>query len=388
MQTLSLFKVLLSTAKQDEIPTLESGRSAVSPAAASAKAGHAVDVICYFEHQNSMVEEFEKSGPIVKLLNLNRNLGSLRLILRLRKEIRNVKPDVVHVQYIAPGALPIIAARLAGIKTVFATVHQPYTKSHGKLAKLSLRVSSLLTTKFIAVSQNAEKSWFGTSGLFDENKPVKLQPYHFTIHNAIDIERIQKIISAVNIDDLKSDLAIPAGIPVIGAVSRLRHEKGIDLLIEAFNQLIKRGVNAHLLLVGNGPDEKTLKDNVQLYGLNSSVTFCGETNWERAMQLMSLMDIVVVPSRFEGFGLTAAEAMAMSKSVVASDTSGLKEVVSDGETGILFPVGDVTALKRALEKLIKDPQMRKRLGVAGKERVLSNFSLDLFSRKIQTLYNL
>ena len=90
-----------------------------------------------------------------------------------------------------------------------------------------------------------------------------------------------------------------------------------------------------------GPDEKKLKDTVQTYGLISSVTFYGEAEWERAMQLMSLMDIVVVPSRFEGFGLTAAEAMAMGKPVVASDTSGLKEVVINDETGILFPVDEV-----------------------------------------------
>ena len=113
-----------------------------------------------------------------------------------------------------------------------------------------LRAASLLTTKFIAVSQNAEKSWFGTSGLFDENKPLKLQPHHFTIHNAIDTDRISKIISEVSVTDLKSELAIPAGIPVIGAVSRLRHEKGIDILIEAFTLLIRSGEKAHLLLVG------------------------------------------------------------------------------------------------------------------------------------------
>ena len=126
---------------------------------------------------------------------------------------------------------------------------------------------------------------------------------------------------------LKCELAIPAGIPVIGAVSRLRHEKGIDLLLEAFTFLIRSGEKAHLLLVGSGPDEKKLKDTIQTYELNSSVTFYGEAEWERAMQLMAIMDIVVVPSRFEGFGLTAAEAMAAGKPVIASDTSGLKEVV-------------------------------------------------------------
>ena len=99
------------------------------------------------------------------------------------------------------------------------------------------------------------------------------------------------------------------------------------------------------------------------------------------------MDIVVVPSRFEGFGLTAAEAMSAGKPVVASDTSGLKEVVVNSETGILFPVDDVTVLKEALVKLIAVPQLRSRFGAAGKERVLSNFSFDLYSKKIKALYS-
>jgi L-malate glycosyltransferase len=350
--------------------------------------GHAIEVVCYFEHEPSMVKEFQATGASVRLLDMNRNSGSWTVIKRIRKEIQQINPDVVHVQYMAPGALPIIAARLAGVKTIFATVHQPYTRSHGWLAKLILRAASLLTTQFIAVSKNAEKSWFGSSILIDETKPLMFQPRHFTIYNAIDTNKVNKIVSKISPTDLKSELAIPKGVPVIGAVSRLRHEKGIDILLETFNLLIRFGNKAHLLLVGSGPDEKKLKDTVQKYGLSSYITFYGEAEWERATQLMALMDIVVVPSRFEGFGLTAAEAMAAGKPVVASDTSGLKEVVVNGETGILFPVDDVTELKEAIERLIKDSHLQERLGAAGKERVLVNFSLDLYSKKINALYNL
>jgi L-malate glycosyltransferase len=347
---------------------------------------HAVEVVCHFEHKSSMVEEFQATGASVRLLDMNRKSGSWTVIKRLREEIWQHNPDVVHVQYMSPGALPIIAARLAGIKRIFATVHQPYTKSHRKLAKILLRASALLTTKFIAVSQNAEKSWFGKSCLFDQNKPFKLQPRHFTIHNAIDIERIWKIISEVSISDLKNELAIPTGIPIIGAVSRLRNEKGIDVLLEAFNLLIRCGEKAHLLLVGSGPDERKLKDTAQTYGLNSYITFYGEAEWEKAIQLMAIMDLLVVSSRFEGFGLTAAEAMAAGKPLIASDTSGLKEVVSDNQTGILFPVEDVPALMDAMAKLISDPVLRNNLGMSGREKVIANFSLDIFRKKIQALY--
>jgi L-malate glycosyltransferase len=347
---------------------------------------HAVEVVCYFEHEPSMVKEFQDSGACVRLLDLNRNSGTLALIRRLKKKIKHINPDVAHVQYMAPGTLPIIAARLAGVKSVFATVHQPHTRSHGWMAKLILRAASVLTTKFIAVSQNAEKSWFGTSSLFDETRDVRLQPHHFTIHNAIDTDRINKIVSEVNVTSLKIELAIPAAIPVIGAVSRLRQEKSIDILLEAFNLVIKSGQKAHLLLVGSGPDEKKLKDTAQSYELSSYITFYGEAKWEIAMQLMFLMDIVVVPSRFEGFGLTAAEAMAMGKPVVASETSGLKEVVINDETGLTFKVDDICELSDKIRLLLSKAEISVTYGRRGLRRIESLFSMDLFKSKIEKLY--
>ena len=148
--------------------------------------GCIVDIICYYEHDVTIVREFERTGTTVRLLNMNRNIGIIKFIRSLGKEISTINPDVVHVQYMAPGALPILAARLAGVKTVFATVHQPWTHSHGFFSKLILRTISIMTTKFITVSKNAEKSWFGSASLLDDNKPVNLQPKHLTINNAVE----------------------------------------------------------------------------------------------------------------------------------------------------------------------------------------------------------
>lgn len=349
--------------------------------------GHTVEIICYFEYDDSMVLEFKKTGVSVSLLNLNRSSGFLQFMLTLTREISLRKPDVVHVQYMAPGALPIIAARLAGVKTVFATVHQPWTLSHGKFSKIILRLASLLCTRFLAVSVNAEKSWFRNARLFNENKPLKLQPLHFTIYNSVDAKRINSIISTVNLELEKMKLSIPPGIPVIGVISRLRIEKGIGFLIDAFRKLINERTPAHLLLVGTGPDELILRKQVSNNLLNSNITFFGEAEWERAMQLAAIMDIVVVPSRFEGFGLSAAEAMAAGKPVVASDVFGLKEVVIQKETGLLFQVENTEMLKDQLKVLCKDQDLRNKLGYYGQKRAESVFGMDLFYKKISALYD-
>lgn len=348
--------------------------------------GQSVTVVCYFEYKREVVKEFEKEGINVELMNLERSINLFKLFYLLYKFLDANKPDIIHIQYMSPGALPIIAARLAGVGTIYATVHQPWTPSHGLFSKVILKASSRLCTRFIAVSSNAEKSWFGTSYLFDENKQLKLQPRHLTIHNSVDTGKIQDITPEAGTNTLLQTLPFTGTQTIVGAVSRLSHEKGIDLLIEAFNILVKSGSKIHLLLVGSGPDELKLKNKVAALAISESVTFYGEADWDRTIRLMSIMDIVVVPSRFEGFGLTAAEAMAAGKPVVASDTTGLTEVAQ--QAVILFPVGDIEALKTALEKLINDPDLRKHYGNAGRVRVNKHFSLEQYSKKIKALYSI
>lgn len=349
--------------------------------------GYTVEVICYFEYDNSIVEEFQKACSKVKLLEMNRETSPFRLILNLRKEIRSIRPDIVHVQYMSPGALPIIAARLAGVKTVFATVHQPYTKSHGIFAKIILRAASLLTTRFMAVSLHAEKGWFGSSSLFQENKDVRSQSHHFTIYNSVDTDRITRIVSETDPILLKKKAGVKLGIPVIGTVSRLRHEKGVDILIEAFSILLKERINAFLIIAGSGPDEEKLKNQALASGISGMVIFYGPVNWEKAIRLFTIMDIVVVPSRFEGFGLTAAEAMAAERPVIASDCYGLNEVVINNKTGFTFSSNHPEDLAGKLKYMISNPERFKQLAINGKSRAKTMFGPDVFRNRILSLYN-
>jgi len=350
--------------------------------------GHKVSLLCFYEFDPMVLEKFKNHGVTVKILHLDRKFSLFKITCLIKREICRIKPDIVHIQYMAPGAIPIIAARLAGINRIVATVHQPYTESHGKLSKIILRTAALLTTKFTVVSLNAENSWFSSATLFDENKPLELQPRHFTIHNAIDIDLIQEIISGTERQALKEELGIFDDKIIIGAVSRLRQEKGIDTLIQAFSLLIPNKENTHLLLVGAGPDEDLLKNQSMKLGISDYVKFYGQASWERSMRFLSVIDIVVVPSRFEGFGLTAAEAMAVGKPVIASDTTGLREIIVHGESGILFPVDDIFALKEAIEQLIENPSLRRQYSNNGLERVKKNFGIDLYKNKIKALYNL
>lgn len=345
-----------------------------------------IKVVVYFEYDFDMVKTFETHGATVECLGWNRSIKAIQFVIQFRKFLIKQKASVLHVQYMAPGFLPIIAARLAGLKKVIATVHQPYTKNHGKMANLLLRFSALLCHRFIAVSKSAEQSWFDTSQLYDESIPLQEQAKHFTIYNAVDVNKIKAICSSTDKASFRNELGIPEDGLLIGAVSRLRHEKGIDVLLEAFYQVQKENKNTHLLVVGAGPDEKLLKAKATQFKINDKVIFFGEANWERAMQHMALMDVVVVPSRFEGFGLTAAEAMAMGKPVVASAVYGLKEVVVPGVTGLLFKTEVVKELVQQINVLLNDTSLRQRLGNNGQTRAYSTFDTSVYHNKVAVLY--
>jgi L-malate glycosyltransferase len=348
--------------------------------------GHKLSLICYFEFDKLIISKFRQEGAEVLILNLTRRDCFLRIIPKLIRKFKSLKPDMVHVQYMAPGALPIIAARLAGIKTVFATVHQPHTASYGWISKMILRLASLLTTRFIAVSMNAEKSWFGTATVFDESLSPNIQPHHFTIYNSVDSDEISKIAESADSEKIKGQLKIPLNVPLIGVVSRLRHEKGIDLLVSTCCYLKQDGIDFHLLIVGSGPDEANLKNQVQHGGISDFVTFYGAAEWETAMRLMAIMNMVVVPSRFEGFGLTAAEAMAAGKPVIASDSFGLKEVVSDNETGLVFKTDSISDLTEKLKIMLQDPLLCRKYGEAGQYRVRTLFDTSVFMKNVTALY--
>ncbi|MEI6139826.1 MAG: glycosyltransferase family 4 protein [Mariniphaga sp.] len=358
-----------------------------------------VTIICIYSFLPIVVKEFIDNGATVICLSPEycnpeikvRYFRPIQLLFFLRQKINPIinknRFDIVHVQYTAPGAIPIIYAYLAGFKKILATVHQPYTLTHGWHAKLYLRLSAFISTYFIAVSINTEISWFGKGRLYDEYIPLKMIPHHFTIYNSVDVHQIQSIQQKLIIQKEKDILGIKPGQIVIGVVSRLRLEKGIDLLIDAFNSIIKKCPNIHLLIVGSGPDESILKSKVKELNLCNNVTFYGQAFWHTAMQQLAIMDIVVVPSRFEGFGLTAAEAMAMSKPIVATDVFGLSEVVTDKETGLLFPKENVAELANCLLQLCNDPNLRHQFGCNGKIKVEKLFDISIYRKKTIHFYD-
>ncbi|PQP34808.1 hypothetical protein C6A37_05825 [Desulfobacteraceae bacterium SEEP-SAG9] len=365
-----------------EIQTLSMVRVLIS-------AGYKVAVCCYYEFEDSIAIQFKDAGANVILLHLDRSVGRsgfckmLELIQKLVAIFQETRPDIVHVQYLAPGLIPIIVARLSRIRTVFATVHQP-GHPYGMKAKLLIRLGAYLSTAFFCVSKSAEESWFGNSEVYN-TQYVNRKRKHYTICNAVDSSIINQAVSSIDCNSIKKALGLN-GNPVIGVVGRLRSEKGHLILLDAMAEVTKVIPEVKLLVVGDGPDRAKLNERAKKLGIVDHILWLGAKEQSEVFDLYSVMDVVVVPSLFEGFGLTAAEAMAAGKPVVASAVDGLNEIIEDNVTGYLFPVGDNISLARNIIRLLYNSEKSKVMGGKGRKRISDLFSFETSSKSWLAAY--
>ena len=184
-----------------------------------------------------------------------------------------------------------------------------------------------------------------------------------TVHNGIDPGPFEAAPPA--------ELGLPEGAVAVGYVGRLHPEKGVGELCRAWAGLAGARPELHLVVVGEGSYEAEMR---RILGDAPRVRWLGYR--EEVAPVLAALDLFVLPSWQESFGLAAVEAMAAGLPVVASRTGGLEEVVVDGGTGVLVPPRDPEALAAAVVELAADPERRRRLGRAGRERVRERFTVE------------
>ncbi|MCQ2113708.1 MAG: glycosyltransferase family 4 protein [Bacteroidaceae bacterium] len=313
--------------------------------------GHDVTTACYFEYSDDMVQRYKKAGSKVVLcskdgIRTGGIKGIMFLFVHLRMVLKMCKPDIVHVQYMAPGAIPIILLKLLGVKTIVATVHTA-ADIYPSL-KLVHFIQRYCVKVWTCITQRAEESFFGTSQLYTTDTILK-KHNHFTIYNSLPYG-MQSESSKFQVQSFRK-------LMTIGVVSRLEHIKGMDLVIPAFAKVKQSNPEIDLIIVGDG----SLKDLMQHQAIDlkcsESVRFVGRQPQEELNKWYRQMDVVLMPSRSEGFGLTAIEAMANGCVVVASNVGGLPEIVEDGRVGLLHANESVDDIVEKVNVLFDDEQM-------------------------------
>jgi glycosyltransferase involved in cell wall biosynthesis len=168
---------------------------------------------------------------------------------------------------------------------------------------------------------------------------------------------------------------------------RLDHSKGLRYLMEAFNRIVQRVPDVKLVIVGEGILKNQLLQFAKKWKLQDSVKFTGRLDAESLPEAYAAADIIVCPSLMEGFGLSLLEAMAMGKPCVAAASGGMMEIVTNGEDGVLVPPADSSALQRAIEMLLSDSNLCKRLGTAARKKVETDFTLERMVERTVAVYN-
>lgn len=354
-------------------------------------AGYRVTVCCYYEFEESVAEQFRCAGAEVVLLKLVRSSEGggvvsrlVELVRRLGAVLREIRPDIVHVQYLAPGLIPILTARFNGIRAVFSTVHIAGNYAYGIKAKFFLRLASRLSTAFFCVSRSVETFWFGSSAVLNKAS-LQTRRRHFTIFNAVDVAGIERAVRLSNPGALRKSIGL-RGRPVLGIVGRLAEQKGHVVLLTAMSEVIRLFPEVLLLVIGDGPERESLKEKALTLGLAGRVVWLGNRTQEEVFQLYGAIDIFVMPSLYEGFGLTAVEAMAAGLPVVASNVEGLCDVIEHEKTGFLFRAGDSRQLACRLLELLGSPDIARKMGQFGRERATTLFSLERFGESMRLAY--
>lgn len=286
--------------------------------------------------------------------------------------IKHEKLDVLHVHYAIPHATSAylakqILGKQAAHVPIITTLHGTditligSDPSYKDVVDFSINQSDGVT----AVSEYLKNETFNK---FDIKKEIKVIP------NFIDLMRFKKS----NKNHFKKAIC-PEGEKVITHVSNFREVKRVPDVVSTFDRVLKNGVEARLLMVGDGPDRSRAENKCRELGICDKVRFLGKQ--DQVEEVLSISDLFLIPSGSETFGLAALEAMSCGVPVISSNIGGLPEVNLHGKTGYLCELGDVEAMGEYATKILKDEKLHAKMSKAARKQA-EEFELD----KIVTIY--
>ena len=188
----------------------------------------------------------------------------------------------------------------------------------------------------------------------------------------------------VNKKDARAALGLPSSGRVVGYVGQLSARKGLDTLLKAFSSVSKKTPDAHLLIIGDGPEKNALLQLAASLKISNRVIFAGRV--DDAYAAMCAMDALALPSIYEGLGLVLIEAQALGVPVAATDSGGAAETFAHDKSGFLVPVGNARALAVKIETLLSDKKLARAFGLAGARFVSKRFGIHSAVDELNSVY--
>ena len=337
--------------------------------------------------EDSMAFVADELGvEVVRIDELGREISPLRDLaatIRLARLIRRERPQILHTHTAKAGTVGRVAALLAGSRRppiVIHTFHGHVLRGYfGPLRSLFFRLLerwlASSTTALVAVSPQVR----------DDLVALRVAPRERFVVIRLGIELDERVAAEQDgRAESRRYLGIPGDRFAVGWIGRMTAVKRTDDVLVAFKALRDSGVEACLCMVGDGPDRDQLERRAQELGVVRDTLFLGYQ--EDVAPFYAAFDALVLPSGNEGTPVSAIEALAAGRPVVATRVGGVPDVVRDGEDGFLVEVGATDELAERLARLARNPALRKRMGEEGRARVLPRYAVDRLVDDVDQLY--
>jgi len=289
---------------------------------------------------------------------------------RLSRLLKQLKPDVVHAHDphgVAMAALALSMSTQLAKPPLIASRRVDFHLRKGAMSRWKYRQVDC----FICASE-AIRRMLVADGV-PEARTV-------TVHEGIDLDRVASAPRA----NLHEELFLPHQAPIVGNVAALVPHKGQRHLVEAAALVVRKVPDARFVIAGEGELRPSLERQIKEHRLEKHVLLAGFR--PDALSLHQAFDIFVMCSITEGLGTSLLDAMAAAKPIVATATGGIPEVVDDGVTGFLVQPRDDRAMADAIVRLLKDADLRQRMGLAGLKRAREKFGAERMLRETLRVY--
>ena len=346
---------------------------------------HLLSMMKYWNKSKFQVEILSRAAltarisPDVPVRYLPSNKGinvypitQIRALRRIRKEISERDPAIVHAYFFWPILFGRMLKRRGIIRTSIEN-REDQGFNWGVHEYFWLRMTREIPDRIICVSEAVKRTVLERERV-DENRIV-------VIRNGVDP------LPAVTEEtaEIREKLGIGEGHLVVGMVANFnRAVKGVSLFLDAVPEILRAVPSARFLLLGRGKEEEALRDKALAMGIEHYILFAGYR--KDIQRYYALMDVSALTSFSEGLSITLLESMSCGIPVVATRVGGNPEVVVDGVTGYLVPPGDIPAFASRTVELLLDKDLRRRMGEAARHRVMRDFRLEDVASRYLALY--
>jgi glycosyltransferase involved in cell wall biosynthesis len=289
---------------------------------------------------------------------------------KLERYLRRERVDVVHAHKFGSNIWGTLMGRLARVPVVLAHEHTWSYEGQPLRRLIDREVIARGADRFIAVSREDRRRMTDVEGI-DPRRTMFLP-------NGVTSS------AAPTGRDVRAELGIAAGAPVIGSVGVLRPQKALDVLLRATAELLPRMPELQLLLVGEGAERARLEALASELAIGDAVRFLGYR--ADVPDVLRAFDVAVSSSDFEGSPLAVMEYMDAALPVVATRVGGVPDLIDPGVHGLLVARRDHAALASAIAELLSDPDRRRTMGARAQQRRRSEFDIDVLVARLQELY--